>query len=112
MTNRTAVDYMERSRVYYAAQGYDTPYQWAHYDDLPFHARPKPLDECTITVVTTAMPMHATAGRDVGSRSRPAELSQGCKRQRFDLSRQRLLCIAMARIAISRSRSRWAPRTG
>jgi hypothetical protein len=32
---RSFVSYMDRSREYYAAQGYDKPYAWPHYDDVP-----------------------------------------------------------------------------
>ena len=31
-----AVPYMQRTRDYYAAIGYTTPYRWAHYVDAPF----------------------------------------------------------------------------
>lgn len=50
------VPYIDRSREYYEAQGYDKPYRWAHYDDIPFTALKKPLAESRVTVVTTAMP--------------------------------------------------------
>ena len=30
------VPYMQRTRDYYAAIGYTTPYRWAHYVDAPF----------------------------------------------------------------------------
>ncbi len=50
------VRYMERSRLYYQAQGYETPYQWAHFDEVPFAALKKPLSECKATIVTTGMP--------------------------------------------------------
>lgn len=64
MTNQRAdvvmstepVGYMERSRIYYAAQGYETAYEWSHYDDIPFTRLNKPLAECSATIVTTAMP--------------------------------------------------------
>jgi hypothetical protein len=56
MTKNTSVRYMDRTREYYAAQGYDTPYEWAHFDDIPFVALPKPLADCTATIVTTSMP--------------------------------------------------------
>lgn len=47
---------MERSREYYAAQGYEKPYRWAHYDSVPFTKPKKPLPEATLAIVTTAMP--------------------------------------------------------
>lgn len=33
---RSFVSYIDRSREYYAAQGYNKPYAWPHYDDVPF----------------------------------------------------------------------------
>ncbi len=48
------VEYMERSRAYYAAHGYDTPYVWAHFDEVPFTPLKKPLSDSTLTVITTA----------------------------------------------------------
>lgn len=50
------VPYMERTRDFYRAQGYTKDYQWAHYDDVPFSRLEKPLSECKVAVVTTAMP--------------------------------------------------------
>lgn len=51
---RSFVSYMDRSREYYAAQGYDKPYAWPHYDDVPFTPLRKPLSECRVGLVTTA----------------------------------------------------------
>lgn len=48
------VAYMERTRRYYAAQGFDKPYVWAHFADAPFAPLPKPLAECRLALVTTA----------------------------------------------------------
>lgn len=50
------VPYMKRTRDFYRAQGYTNDYQWAHYDDVPFNRLEKPLSECRVAVVTTAMP--------------------------------------------------------
>jgi D-proline reductase (dithiol) PrdB len=50
------VGYMERSRLYYQAHGYEKPYLWAHHDEVPFSPLGKPLRDCTATIVTTAMP--------------------------------------------------------
>ena len=61
MTTDTSVRYMERSREYYAAHGYDAPYEWAHFDDIPFAPLKKPLEKSTITIVTTSMPAALTA---------------------------------------------------
>ena len=57
-----SVRYMERSRDYYKAHGYESPYRWAHYDSVPFTGLTKPLNECTVTIVTTAMPDASFSG--------------------------------------------------
>ncbi len=49
------VEYMERTRIYYRAQGFEKDYVWAHYEDSPFHQLEKPLSESRVTVVTTAV---------------------------------------------------------
>src|SRR5258708_16894659 len=46
--------YMQRTRDYYAAIGYTTPYRWAHYVDAPFQPLKKPLAQSRVTIVTTA----------------------------------------------------------
>ena len=51
---RSFVSYMDRSREYYAAQGYAKPYAWAHFDDVPFAPLQKPLSACRVGLVTTA----------------------------------------------------------
>lgn len=50
------VQYMERTRDYYRAQGYKTDYQWAHHTDTPFTALSRSLSKCRAGVVSTAMP--------------------------------------------------------
>ena len=57
-----AIPYMQRTREYYAAIGYDTPYRWAHYVDAPFTPLRKPLAQSRIAIVTTASPFDATKG--------------------------------------------------
>jgi len=52
-SHRSFVSYMDRSREFYAAQGYDKPYQWAHYDDVPFTPLVKPLAGSRVGLVTT-----------------------------------------------------------
>jgi hypothetical protein len=52
----TPVPYMERTRTYYRALGYEKDYVWAHHDDVPF-ARPRtPIRSATIALITTAGP--------------------------------------------------------
>ena len=50
---RSFVSYMDRSREYYAAQGFTQPYAWAHYRDVPFAPLRKPLSQSRIGLVTT-----------------------------------------------------------
>ena len=50
------VPYMERTRDFYRAQGYSKDYRWANHDDAPFSPLRTPLNECTVAVITTAMP--------------------------------------------------------
>jgi hypothetical protein len=50
------VRYMERTRDYYRALGYDKDYVWAHHDDVPFARLAKPLHEARLALVTTAHP--------------------------------------------------------
>lgn len=56
MNKDDAVRYMDKSRDYYAAQGYEVAYKWSHYDTIPWIAPRAALSELTLTVVTTAMP--------------------------------------------------------
>jgi hypothetical protein len=48
------VRYIDKTREYYRAEGYDKPYQWAHFDDVPFVRPARPLAECRVGVVTTS----------------------------------------------------------
>ena len=45
---------MQRSHAYYEAQGFERMYQYAHFEDAPFAKLPKPLNACTVGLVTTA----------------------------------------------------------
>ena len=51
--HRSFVSYIDRSREYYAAQGYSRPYAWAHHDSVPFTPLPRPLSGCRVGLVTT-----------------------------------------------------------
>ncbi|HUB13531.1 MAG TPA: glycine/sarcosine/betaine reductase selenoprotein B family protein, partial [Acetobacteraceae bacterium] len=53
---------MQRTRDYYAAIGYATPYRWAHFVDAPFTPLPKPLREARVAIVTTAAPYQPGKG--------------------------------------------------
>ncbi len=53
-THRSFVSYIDRTREFYAAQGYTKAYAWARHDDVPFASLRKPLSQCRIGLVTTA----------------------------------------------------------
>jgi hypothetical protein len=56
------IGYMARTRDYYAAIGYDTPYRWAHYTAAPFQPLKKPLKDSRVAIITTAAPFHPAKG--------------------------------------------------
>src|SRR5882724_8771482 len=56
------IPYMARTREYYAAIGYTTPYRWAHYVDAPFQPLRKPLGQSRVAIVTTASPFDPAKG--------------------------------------------------
>jgi hypothetical protein len=56
------IPYMARTREYYAAIGYATPYRWAHYIDAPFQPLRKPLSQSRVALVTTAAPFDPAKG--------------------------------------------------
>ena len=58
----SAIPYMQRTRSYYLALGYDNPYVWAHYNDVPFTPLKKPLKASTVALITTAVPYDASKG--------------------------------------------------
>lgn len=56
------IQYMQRTREYYLAIGYDTPYRWAHNIAAPFQPLAKPLAKSRVTIVTTAARFDPTKG--------------------------------------------------
>jgi hypothetical protein len=56
------IPYMARTRAYYAAIGYTTPYRWAHYSEAPFTPPAKPLRQTRVALVTTAAPFDPAKG--------------------------------------------------
>jgi D-proline reductase (dithiol) PrdB len=48
------IPYMQRTREYYLALGYDTPYRWAHNVSAPFQPLTKPLAKACVALITTA----------------------------------------------------------
>ena len=51
---RSFVSYIDKSREYYAVQGYRIPYGWAHYQNTPFCPLARPISESKVGIVTTA----------------------------------------------------------
>jgi len=56
------IPYMARTREYYQAIGYATPYRWAHYTAAPFQPLRKPLSESRVAIITTAAPFDPSKG--------------------------------------------------
>ncbi|WP_424631298.1 glycine/sarcosine/betaine reductase selenoprotein B family protein [Bradyrhizobium sp. SYSU BS000235] len=56
------IPYMQRTRNYYLAIGYDTPYRWAHNIDVPFQPLKKPLAQSRVAIITTAARFDPTKG--------------------------------------------------
>ncbi|UGY15039.1 glycine/sarcosine/betaine reductase selenoprotein B family protein [Bradyrhizobium septentrionale] len=56
------IGYMKRTRDYYAAIGYTTPYRWAHYTSAPFQPLNKPLSQSRVAIITTAAPFDPIRG--------------------------------------------------
>lgn len=74
-THRSFVSYIDKSREYYAAQGYEHPYRWAVADTVAFAKPRKPLSESRIAVVITAHfpPGEEPDGVDAFASERPAK---------------------------------------
>ena len=60
--HHSAIPYMRRTRDYYQAIGYTTPYRWAHYADAPFTPLSKPLRQSRVSLITTAARYQADKG--------------------------------------------------
>jgi hypothetical protein len=73
---RTFVSYIDRTREFYLAQGYDSPYRWAHFHEVPFAPLAKPLSACRIVLVTTASPVRDRPP-DPGALRGPKEVWSG-----------------------------------
>ena len=56
------IPYLQRTRDWYLALGYGTPYRYARFDDVPFQPLRKPLPDCVLTLVTTAAPYQPDKG--------------------------------------------------
>jgi len=54
--------YIERTRAWYAALGYDTPYRYAAFADVPFSPLRQPLSASRVVLLTTAAPYRPDKG--------------------------------------------------
>lgn len=54
ISHRRYLSYIDKSREYYEAHGYDQPYRWAQFADVPMTPLAKPLSESRVGLVTTA----------------------------------------------------------
>ena len=56
------IPYMQRTRDYYVALGFTTPYRWAHYAEVPFTPLAKTLAQARLALITTAAPYQPGVG--------------------------------------------------
>jgi hypothetical protein len=56
------IAYMQRTRDYYLRLGFNTPYRWAHYAEVPFTPLAKPLARVRLALITTAAPYQPGMG--------------------------------------------------
>ncbi len=56
------IRYIERTRNYYHGLGYENPYVWAHYLEVPFTPLKKTLNQSVLGLVTTAVPFDPSKG--------------------------------------------------
>ncbi len=62
------ISYIQRTRDYYLALGYDKPYRWAHFAEVPFTPVRTPLAQARLALITTAAPYQPEVG-DQGPRA-------------------------------------------
>ena len=65
-SHRTFVSYIDRTREFYLAQGYESPYQWAYFDEVPFTRLAGALSQCRVTLITTASPLREESTSEGG----------------------------------------------
>ncbi|MDH3294923.1 MAG: glycine/betaine/sarcosine/D-proline family reductase selenoprotein B [Acidimicrobiia bacterium] len=69
---RSHISYIDRSREYYRAKGFVTPYRWIKHRSSPFTPLRRPLSEATVGVVTTSFPPEAVEGRSKAVMASPS----------------------------------------
>lgn len=60
--SQAPISYIQRTANYYLGLGYNNPYQWACFDDVPFIHPEKPLKDMSVAIVTTAAPYQLNKG--------------------------------------------------
>jgi glycine/sarcosine/betaine reductase selenoprotein B len=70
------VRYIDKTREYYASEGYTTPYRWARFDTVPFRRLRRPLRECRVGLVSTS---------ELAVRGEPTDPDKELKRQVYAL---------------------------
>lgn len=65
---RAFVSYIDKSREFYRAQGYENPYRWACNSEIPFSPLTKPLSTCRVALVTTSSPWEGQEAVDLADR--------------------------------------------
>ncbi len=63
------VRYIDKTRDYYRSQGYDKPYRWAQFEDVPFQPLRKTLAESRLALISTS----EIADRSWADQSTPLE---------------------------------------
>jgi len=56
LTHGSFVRYIDRSRRFYAAKGFERPYEWASFADVPFAPMSKSMADSRVGLVTTSFP--------------------------------------------------------
>jgi hypothetical protein len=56
------IRYMQRTRDWYLGLGYDNPYRWAHYAEVPFTPVAQLLSNTCVALITTAAPYQPDKG--------------------------------------------------
>ena len=93
------VRYIERTRSYYLGLGYENPYVWAHYQDVPFSPLKKPLDQSVLGLITTAVQYDP----EKGTQSRGAPYNAAAKfYQPYQQSVDENIDLRIAHVGIDR----------
>jgi len=61
-SQRAYIDYIDRTREHYLREGFNNPYQWAHFSAVPFTPLASPLSASRVALVTTAAPYQPEKG--------------------------------------------------